>query len=130
MPSQRNTKRLIGLSMKQLVPTSLDEYLAEHQVGDVVTGRLTEVTGVIARVELGEGVFATCPISAEAKPAQDAGTTAKADVSALGSMLMSRWKGSTAGTAAKPEAARTGQIRSFRITRLDAEVKKIELELA
>jgi small subunit ribosomal protein S1 len=123
-------KRLIRLSMKQLVPTGLDEYLAEHKVGDVVTGRLTEVAGGIARVELGEGVFATCPISAEAKPAQDAITNAKADVSALGSMLMSRWKGSVAGTAAKPEAARAGQIRSFRITRLELEAKKIELELA
>jgi small subunit ribosomal protein S1 len=123
-------KRLIRLSMKQLVPTSLDEYLAEHKVGDVVTGRLTEVTGGIARVELGEGVFATCPIPAEAKPAQDAGSGSKADISALGTMLMSRWKGSAAGTAAKPESARTGQIRSFRITRLDPEAKKIELELA
>ena len=31
------------LSMKQLVPTSLDEYIAEHKVGDVVTGRVIEV---------------------------------------------------------------------------------------
>jgi small subunit ribosomal protein S1 len=123
-------KRLIRLSMKQLVPTSLDEYLAEHKVGDLVTGRLTEVTSGIARVELGEGVFATCPIPVEAKPAQDAGTNSKADVSALGSMLMSRWKGNTAGTAAKQEAARTGQIRSFRITQLESEAKKIELALA
>jgi small subunit ribosomal protein S1 len=123
-------KRLIRLSLKQLVPTSLDEYLAEHKVGDLVTGRLTEVAGGNSRVELGEGVFATCPISVEAKPPQDAGTNAKADVSALGSMLMSRWKGSAAGTAAKPEAARAGQIRSFRITKLDPEAKKIELELA
>jgi small subunit ribosomal protein S1 len=116
--------------MKQLVPTSLDEYLTEHKVGDLVTGRLTEVVGGSARVELGEGVFATCPISAEAKPAPDASANPKADVSALGSMLMSRWKGSAAGTAAKPEAARTGQIRSFRITKVDPEAKKIELELA
>jgi small subunit ribosomal protein S1 len=123
-------KRLIRLSMKQLVPTSLDEYLAEHKVGDLVTGRLTEVTSGIARVELGEGVFATCPIPVEAKPAQAAGTNSKADVSALGSMLMSRWKGNTAGTAAKQEAARTGQIRSFRITQLESEAKKIELALA
>jgi hypothetical protein len=43
---------------------------------------------------------------------------------------MSRWKGSASGPAAKPEAARTGQIRSFRITKLDPEVKKIDLELA
>ena len=124
-------KRLIRLSMKQLVPTSLDEYLSEHKAGDLVTGRLTEVAGGIARVELGEGVFATCPITSGAKPpAQDASTGSKADVSSLGSMLMARWKGSGGGTASKAEAARAGQIRSFRITVLDPEAKKIELELA
>jgi len=123
-------KRLIRLSMKQLVPTSLDEYLSEHKAGDLVTGRLIEVSGAIARVELGEGVFATCPVPMEATKVQDAGSSPKADVSALGSMLMSRWKGSASGPAAKPEAARTGQIRSFRITKLDPEVKKIDLELA
>ena len=124
-------KRLIRLSMKQLVPTSLDEYLSEHKAGDLVTGRLTEVAGGIARVELGEGVFATCPITSGAKPpAQDASSDSKADVSSLGSMLMARWKGSGGGTASKPEAARAGQIRSFRITVLDPEAKKIELELA
>ena len=32
-------KRLIRLSMKQLVPTGLDEFLAEHGVGEVITGR-------------------------------------------------------------------------------------------
>src|SRR5215472_14348681 len=31
-------KRQMKLSMKQLVPTGLDEYLAEHKEGDVVTG--------------------------------------------------------------------------------------------
>jgi len=30
-------KRQIKLSMKQLVPTGLDEYIAEHNVGDIVT---------------------------------------------------------------------------------------------
>jgi len=55
-------KRNIRLSMKQLVPTRLDEYLAEHKEGDLVTGRLTEVSGANARVELGEGVRATCRI--------------------------------------------------------------------
>src|SRR5450759_4807345 len=53
-------KRLIRLSMKQLVPTGLDEYLAEHKEGDIVTGRMTEVSGGRARVELGESVLATC----------------------------------------------------------------------
>src|ERR1035438_8787564 len=37
-------KRLIRLSMKQLVPTGLDEYLAEHKEGDIVTGRMAEVS--------------------------------------------------------------------------------------
>ena len=32
-------KRQIKLSMKQLVPTSIDEYLAEHKAGDQVSGR-------------------------------------------------------------------------------------------
>src|SRR5277367_4532243 len=32
-------KRQIRLSMKQLIPTSMDEYFAEHKVGDVVSGR-------------------------------------------------------------------------------------------
>ena len=36
-------KRNIRLSMKQLVPTGLDEYLAEHKEGDIVTGRIIEV---------------------------------------------------------------------------------------
>ena len=48
--------------MKQLVPTGLDEYLAEHKEGDTVTGRIIEVSGERARVELGEGVQAQCRI--------------------------------------------------------------------
>ncbi len=56
-------KRRLRLGMKQLVPTSLDEYIAEHQEGDVVTGRMTEVSGGRARVELGEGIQATCNLS-------------------------------------------------------------------
>jgi small subunit ribosomal protein S1 len=59
-------------------------------------------------------------------------TEAKADLSSLSSMLTARWKGSIAsgGSTSKPEAASAGQIRSFRIARLDATAKKIELELA
>src|SRR5690242_18317092 len=47
-------KRQIKLSMKQLVPTGLDEYLAEHKIGDIVTGRLMDESGGETRVELGE----------------------------------------------------------------------------
>ena len=60
-------KRRLRLGMKQLVPTSLDEYIAEHKEGDVVTGRMTDVSGNRARVELGEGVQATCRMPAAPK---------------------------------------------------------------
>ena len=63
-------KRLLRLGMKQLVPTSLDEYIAEHKEGDVVTGRMGEVSGGQARVELGDGIHATCRIAA-ASPAKE-----------------------------------------------------------
>src|SRR2546423_8635092 len=62
-------KRNMRLSMKQLVPSGLDEYLAEHQVGDVVTGRLVGVSAKQTRVELGEGVSASCLMTSRSGPA-------------------------------------------------------------
>jgi small subunit ribosomal protein S1 len=127
-------KRNIRLSMKQLVPTGLDEYLAEHKEGDVITGRLIEVSGETARVELGEGVLATCRIPL-AKVAKDKGVgtessvSRKPDLSSLGSMLQARWKSGAPADEAQPEATRTGQIRKFKIAKLDPATKKIELEL-
>ena len=128
-------KRLMRLSMKQLVPTGLDEYIAEHKEGDVVTGRMIEMSGGHARVELGDGIQAKCRMSAagadaEQKEKESGGGTgaAKADLSSLGSMLQARWKGGSGES--KPEPVRAGQIRQFRITQLDASAKKIEVELA
>jgi small subunit ribosomal protein S1 len=121
-------KRLIRLSMKQLVPTGLDEYLEEHKEGDLVTGRLTNVSGNTAQVELGEGVPATCQIKASSSN-EETNAPARADLGSLSSMLQAKWKGAGGG-AAKPDAPQSGQIRSFRITRLDKAAKKIELELA
>src|SRR6266404_2008065 len=57
-------KRQVRLSMKQLVPSGLDEYIAEHKEGDVVTGRMVEVSEGHARVELGEGVLGNCRMDA------------------------------------------------------------------
>ena len=37
-------KRQIKLSMKQLIPTSIDEYIAERKVGDTVSGRVVDVS--------------------------------------------------------------------------------------
>ncbi len=124
-------KRQIRLSMKQLVPTGLDEYIAEHKTGDVVTGRLIDESGERARVELGEGIRATCRITAVAAAQPEAtSTVAKPDMSSLSAMLNARWKGGAASTETKPEPLRAGQIRSFRIVQLDAAAKKIEVELA
>jgi len=124
-------KRQLRLSMKQLVPTGLDEYIVEHKVGDIVTGRLIEESGERARVELGEGIQATCRVKETATaPDEQKRETEKLDMSSLGAMLNARWKGGPVNSAAKPEAPRAGQIRSFRIVKLDAAAKKIELELA
>ena len=143
-------KRIIRLSMKQMVPTGLDEYLAEHKEGDIVTGRMVDVSVGRARVELGEGVLATCRISEDrsearseesseersAQPAQedkraepDSPSSSKPDLSSLGSMLQARWKSGGAAGETKLEALRAGQIRKFRIAKLDPATKKIELEL-
>ena len=126
-------KRQLRLSIKQMVPSSLDEYIAEHKQGDVVTGRMVEVSGGYARVELGEGVQGTCPmpsgVPAEKTAEKTASGAQRADLSSLSSMLTARWKGAATGGVPKREPAQTGQIRSFRIARLDPAAKKIELEL-
>jgi small subunit ribosomal protein S1 len=129
-------KRQLRLGIKQLVPSGLDEYIAEHKEGDVVTGRMMEVSGGGARVELGEGIQANCRMSAavptagKEAQAESPSKSSKPDLSSLGSMLQARWKGATAGGNTKPEQVRAGQIRNFRIAKLDAATKKIELELA
>ena len=38
-------RRRFRLGMKQLEPTSIDEYLAEHKPGEVVSGRVVDVSG-------------------------------------------------------------------------------------
>src|SRR6185369_1068947 len=68
-------KRRLRLGMKQLIPTSLDEYIAEHKEGDVVTGRMTDVSGGRARVELGEGVQATCRMAGAEPHDETSGTS-------------------------------------------------------
>ncbi len=121
-------KRQIRLGMKQLVPTGLDEYIVEHKVGDVVSGRLMELSGAQGRAELGEGIFAACRATEKVLVTDEPKPETKADLSSLTSMLQARWKGGAA-TVTKPEPARAGQVRSFRITALDAGTKKIEVEM-
>ena len=126
-------KRQLRLSIKQLAPSSLDEYIAEHKEGDVVSGRVTDVLGQKGRVELGEGVHATCRFSGQVPKKEDDRqnqTEAAPDLTALTSMLSARWKsGAVPGSSGKTDAVQAGQIRSFRITKLDREAKRIEVEL-
>jgi small subunit ribosomal protein S1 len=126
-----SAKRQLKLSITQLVPTSLDEYIAERKEGEVVSGRITDVTGDRATVELGEGVRGTCTLVAAPAAEAKSEPSTKADLSSLSSMLNARWKG-TAPTPkdAKPSQLQTGQIHSFRISRIDPATKKIELALA
>jgi len=132
--------------MKQLIPTEIDEYIAEHKIGDTVSGRVIEQSPSLIHVELGDGIRAVCRIrmsgaaaapsapapapAASPKSKAKAKAEAKPDLSSLSSMLKDRWKGNTPSAQAKPQAFSEGQIRSFKITKLDADSKKIEVELA
>jgi small subunit ribosomal protein S1 len=122
-------RRRIRLGMRQLEPTTVDHYISEHQPGETVSGRLLEVRGDRAKVELGEGVVGTCQLKqANAEPSS-ADQPKTADVSSLSAMLAAKWKqGGSLGPA--KESARAGQVRSFRIASLDPAKKLIELELA
>jgi len=123
-------KRRLKLGIKQMVPTSIEEYIAERKEGDTVTGRVIDVSGSIARVELGEGIHAACKLTASAKAADDSKPAGgKVDLSSLGSMLQARWKSGGAASA-RPEEIAAGQVRSFRITKLEVTAKKIAVELA
>ena len=125
-------KRRLKLGMKQLVPTGIDEYVVERKTGDVVTGRVIEISGDSAKVELGQGIHAHCRIPSVSKTLSIPATSkpANADLTSLTSMLQARWKSGAVVESSKPEEIRTGQVRSFRITKLDQATKKIEVELA
>jgi small subunit ribosomal protein S1 len=121
-------KRQLRLSMKQLVPTGLDEYIVEHKVGEVVTGRLIEISGDHGTVELGEGIHAGARLVLEAAVKEQSQHGA-VDLSSFSSMLAARWKNGPSATETKAEPVRAGQIRSFRITMVDRGAKKIKVQL-
>jgi small subunit ribosomal protein S1 len=123
-------KRQLRLSMKQRTSVTVDEYLAEHPVGSVVTGRILEVAQGLARVELGEGIEGVCQAGSASDVAETPAAAGKVDLSSLSSMLQARWKGGVSSGAAKPEAISAGQIRSFRIAKMEPDARKIDLQLA
>lgn len=124
-------KRRIRLGMKQLEPTSVDEFIAEHKVGDALTGRLVDVGGSKAKVEVGEGVVAECKLAAKAKASESAQAPAakQADLSSLTAMLSAKWKQGGGPAAPAEDELRPGQVRSFRIVNLDPAKKRIEVEM-
>ncbi|HTR38462.1 MAG TPA: 30S ribosomal protein S1 [Bryobacteraceae bacterium] len=124
-------RRRIKLGMKQLEPTTADEYIAEHKVGESVTGRIVDTRNGRAKVELGEGVFAGCLIAQAASAAPSASESApKADITSLTAMLSAKWKQGGSSKSEDLESARAGQIRTFRIVKLDPQTKTVEVELA
>lgn len=131
-------KRQLRLSIKQLIPTGLDEFLAEHKEGDAVTGRVVSINNNVAQIELGEGIFASCvlPAPAAETPAAAPAATGAVDLSAFSSMLKSKWKsGDSPATKAsndtsKPGSVQVGQVRSFSIGKIDPAEKRLELSLS
>ena len=137
-------KRQLKLSIKQMVPTGLDEFILEHAVGDTVSGRIIDVDHLsnTARVELGEGILTTCVVPVEdptdprnaAADQRSAGGPVSAWVAAFGQVedgcfveAEGRKADRVFGDQDRPRA---GQVRSFRIVSLDVEAKKIGLEMS
>ncbi len=121
-------RRRIRLSIKQLEPTSADHFIAENQVGDLVTGRVSDVKEGRAKVQLAEGVTGTFPLPKGQSESSGSSGAGKADLSSLSAMLNAKWK-EGGGSETDKNQVRVGQIRQFRITSLDKEQKRIEVEL-
>jgi small subunit ribosomal protein S1 len=102
--------------------------MAERKAGDTVSGRIVDLSGNRAKVELGEGVVAHCKL-AEQKASDAPASASKTDISVLSAMLAQKWK-TGGGTEASLDAPHAGQVRSFRIISVDPAQKRIELELA
>ncbi|MBL8242457.1 MAG: S1 RNA-binding domain-containing protein [Bryobacterales bacterium] len=125
-------RRRIRMGLKQLQPTKVDNFIAEHQVGETISGLITDVRGNNLRLEVAEGVLAECKIEEakkeEAKPAESA--AASADVGSLAALLKGRWKEGKGGDPApKASTLKPGMVRTVKIVSLDAEHKKIVVEL-
>jgi small subunit ribosomal protein S1 len=122
-------KRRLKLGIKQMAPTSIDEYLEEHKPGDVVSGRVVEVQNGVAIAELGEGIRAKCALATGVKSKPAANSNVATDLQSLSSMLEARWKSGPVRETPKPTDVQPGQVRSFRIRAIDRTSKTIEVEM-
>lgn len=112
-------KRRLRLGMKQLIPTPLETFIQSHAVGDELSGRV--VKAYPGRVQLDEGIEAACPSAAAPVRRIEEGSFAA--------------KLRAATKTAAPEAPapsgielKAGEVRTFRISQLDPEHGKIEVE--
>lgn len=123
-------RRRIRLGMKQLEPTVVDKFIAEHKVGETLSGRVISATNEMAKIEVAEGIAATCRLPKDQPKGGDAAAAAasKVDLSSMTAMLSARWKQGGAGES-NAARLRTGEVRSFRISMLDAAAKRIEVEI-
>ena len=53
----------LSLGIKQLEPDKWEEFFSQHQIGDVVSGKIVRMTSFGAFVELSEGVEGLCHVS-------------------------------------------------------------------
>lgn len=124
-------RRRIRLGLKQLQPTKVDLFIAEHQVGETISGLITDVRNNNIRIEVSEGVIADCKIEEAKKEEPKAEAAAgSADVGSLAALLKGRWKEGKGGDPApKANNLRAGMVRTVKILSLDAEHKKVTVEL-
>ncbi len=127
-------ERRISLGLKQTLSDPWAEVSKNFPVGSQVSGPVTKLMNFGAFVQIAGGVEglvrATCRTATGKSTAPQTQSQAKADLSSLSSMLKARWKGDAPAASAKPEPLQVGQIRSFKIVKLDPATKKIEVEAA
>jgi small subunit ribosomal protein S1 len=122
-------KRQLRLSIKQLAPTSLAEYFEDHKEGDIISGRVIELTPGVATVELGEGIRAHCDVATSPETVPASGAPQALDLSSLSSMLKAQWKGSNPSASKVAEPLSVGQVRSFKLVKLDRDAQNIRVAL-
>lgn len=122
-------KQRIRLGTRQLLPTPADDFIREHKVGDSVSGRVVEVKGQRAKVEIAERVTARCTLPGPKESDSPKQEQNKASITDLTAMLAAKWKeGGSAIADRKQGGVRVGQIARFKIVALDPEKKAIDLE--
>lgn len=122
-------KQRIRLGTRQLLPTPADEFIKEHKVGDSVSGRVVDVRGQKAKVEIAERVTARCTLPGPKESEAAKAESARASITDLSAMLAAKWKeGGVAISDRKQGGVRVGQIARFKIVALDPEKKAIDLE--